>query len=148
MSVAVAFFFEDNRSNVSSGIPDATMERWCMTMEALGVDKLNMIDITTYKIGQYYKHITANVEFMYFQSIEEVVSHYSDWTIVGIEQDGIPLPEFEHPEKDTLYIVGADSSSLDKFKFDMKINIPASNPSMPYWSEHAAALVLYDRLYN
>lgn len=146
--VDVAFFFEDTRSNVSSGIPDATMERWNMNMEALGIDTLNMIDVTTYKIGQYYKHNIANLGFKYFMSLDEVLDEHKGWNIVGVEQDGIPLPEFTHPKEDTLYIVGADSASLDKYDLQFKVNIPAAKPEMPYWAELAAGLVVYDRLFN
>jgi len=151
--IAVVFFFEDVTANIASGIPEATVERWVYSAKFLGADKLIMIDKTTFRIGQYYRHADSEIEFERFERLEEAEAVHPDaaWVFLenkkALDAAGVSctrMDKFAHPVGDTIYVVGADSGSHDIVtgrEEGIWINIPA--PDM--WSEAAMAICLYDR---
>ncbi|NJN84484.1 MAG: RNA methyltransferase [Caldilineaceae bacterium] len=70
-----------------------------------------------------------------------------DCPLVGIETEGIPLPNFEHPAQ-AIYLLGAEDSGLPKALLERchrVVSIPAVR-SASYNVAQAGTLVMYDRL--
>jgi len=160
MATSIAFHFEDLKTSVSSGWPDSVMERWTQNARAGGVDNIIMIDQTTYKIGQYYKHPVIDPVFTYHQSLQELEDANPTATFVYFEQKsfldslGITstiLTDFVHPDpstNDVIYVVGPDSKSVPTTGRESAtwVSIPAVVDQM-YWAEQVAGVVIWDR-YN
>lgn len=153
--VAVAFYFEDLMKNVSSGIPEATIFRWRQNAKAFGVKHLMMIDVTTYKIGQYHQNPDGEVIFERFNDLSEIEKNYPDHELVLLETPNTLeaknikyeyLDKFIHPEK-AIYVVGGDSGNSDMIsgRENKKWVVIPSTFDQPIWSDTAVTIALYDR---
>mgnify|MGYP001824380664 CR=1 FL=1 len=67
--------------------------------------------------------------------------------LIGIEMDGTPLPEYNHPQR-AVYILGAEDSGLPKHIIERChdiVSIPAVR-RVSYNVAMAGSIVMYDRL--
>lgn len=73
-----------------------------------------------------------------------------NYTVVCIQEDGVPLPEFEHPE-DAHYITGSTtfrwpSQHIEQESLKVSIPVPENRgPEHTMYGHQALAIVLYDR---
>ena len=151
----IAFYFEDLMKSVSSGIPEATIFRWRQNARALGISHLLMIDITTYKIGQYHNNPDSEIIFERFTDLSQIEEKYPDYKLVILETPNTLeaknikyeyLPNFKHPTK-AIYVVGPDGELVDLTigrEKEKWVVIP-SVVRHAIWAETAMAITLYDR---
>ena len=158
MALAVAGYFEDTKHNVNSGWPSAVIERWLIAAKALGCTRLEMVDVSAYRVLQYYRHNDAGFEFGRSASLEVIEERYRGWSRVYLSSEqklvsvGYPfstLNKFEHPAGDCLYVVGTDSGKVDITagrSEETWVAIPTARSGLEIWAEHAAVIALWDRL--
>lgn len=129
---------------------------WRINMKAFGVKKLIIVNIDHLPVSCG----DLEIEFEVYDSLEEVLKKYSNYTFVFLECaqkevegiDFIPLKDFKHPEGDVLYIFGSDYSVLNltelKEKGYLENNFVVSietETNIPLWAHTAMSIVLYDR---
>ena len=128
---------------------------WRLNMKAFGVKKLIIVNIDNLPVtcGD------LEIEFEVYNTLEEVLKKYSDYTFVFLECaqqidgiDFIPLKNFNHPTDNVLYIFGSDYSVLNlselKEKGYLEGNFVVSigtGSTIPLWAHTAMSIVLYDR---
>jgi hypothetical protein len=145
--VTVVFHFTDFDDYPGGDLPQSTMSAWVHDVKAFGADKIIMIDKTSYKIGNYYKHNDDTIAYERYESIEECMLHYSDstWIFVELDDKSVDLKEFVHPSN-AIYAVGADFSRiLSQTEPDIWLRIPMLH-HRPLYAHVAMMTVLYDRM--
>lgn len=159
MSIHIAFFFEDWVQHIGASEPHTTLHRWCHNMKTLGVEKIYMIDSTTFQIGKYYKHNDANIDFEMVTQLEDIESNIeSDRSIVYIEkvsagnqsEESESIFTFVHPPK-ALYVVGRDTAGLEfnESRTGYRrhwVHMPMKQ-ELSFYADTAMALVLYARYF-
>lgn len=159
MSLQVAFYFEDWVQHIGASEPKTTLHKWCHNMKALGVDKIWMIDSTTFNIGQYYVHKDSEIEFELVQNLEEIESKISGdvhrvyLEIVSATDDraaSTNMLEFVHPQN-ALYVVGRDTSSIE-YLLERSgdncswVHIPMVNERYSFYADTAVCVALFHRM--
>jgi len=128
---------------------------WRINMKAFGVKKLIIVNIDNLPVACG----DLEIEFEVYNTLEEVLKKYSDYTFVFLECaqqidgiDFIPLKNFNHPTDNVLYIFGSDYSVLNlselKEKGYLEDNFVVSietESKIPLWAHTAMSIVLYDR---
>lgn len=69
--------------------------------------------------------------------------------LVGVEADGTPLPDFQHPER-AVYLLGAEDGGLPKYvmaRCNQLVTIPALRYDS-YNVAQAGTIVMYDRVFR
>lgn len=147
--VTVVFHFTDWEGYPGGDTPKNTMPVWVQDVTAFGVDRIIMIDKTTFKIGQYYVHAPDNIKFERYDSLEECMEKYPDgnWVFIETNNNGKNLMNFEHPKENCFYVVGSDLYSIKNIKYEPThwVEIPMVNYS-PLYAHPAMMVVLYDRM--
>lgn len=145
--ITVVFHFTDWDNYPGTDNPQSLMHKWRHNSCALHVDKLVMIDSSTYKIGKYYNHTSSDISFERFETLDDFLNQYTG-TVVCLEiKDGAStLCDFVHPEGDVAYISGPNHSSISSdIVVDHWVKIP-SNLNYPLYDDSAIMVTLYDRL--
>ncbi len=157
--VAIVFAFEDWTQHVGLSEPHSTLARWRQNMKAANVSHLGMVDLTAFKIGQYYDHKDADIGFSYFDSLAEAETAFPEaagraWVYLEgaayLDSQGVPhtsLLNFAHPTVSTvIYVVGPDTVNIPTAGREDKtwVSIPAK-AEYSFYAEQAAMLALYDR---
>ncbi len=154
--LGIVYYFEDSSKNVLSGTFDAA-ELWRETGKVFGVDTVIMIDCTTSDFGQRYKFMDGDMTFHRCASLDESLNIYPESEVILVEtplkcpladtSEPVNLKDLAHPEGDTIYVFGPDSSGITNANrgqwiyFDLDYSIKGST-----WSFVAAGIVLYDRM--
>lgn len=144
--VKVVFHFTDWDQYPGTDNPQSIIYKWLHNSMSFGVDKIIMIDMSTYKIGQYYNHNRSDIEFERFSTLDEAMDKYSgdNWIFIEIHSKSTPINDFSHPENAT-YVVGPNHNSINASKKPHEwLEIP-SNINYPLYDETAMMITLYDR---
>lgn len=155
--IGVAFHFEDWVKHVGTPEPKTSMKRWIGNAKILGADTIFLIDKTTYKIAQYYKHIDTDMDYFRYDDFIEVEEDYPDINKVYFEDryfldkynlEGISLIEYEHPSENVIYVVGPNFDSLKVIESRRNsdwVYIPCKARYALY-AESVINIALYDRM--
>jgi hypothetical protein len=106
--------------------------RWSHTCKAFGVTDICLIDCDA--LNPWFGDAEVNLSVV--GTLDEALALYQDKTPVFVEQGGVPLPLFTHPD-DPVYVFGSDYGQLDRS--DVEI---ASD--RPLHAETACGIVLAD----
>lgn len=145
--VTTVFHFTDFDSYPGGDLPQSTMSAWVHNVKAFGVDKIIMIDKTSFGIGQYYKHTDETIIFERYETLEECMEIYKDsnWIFLEYKEDSEDLLEFKHPDN-PIYVVGPDFLSIiTENEPDYWLKIPMLH-HRPLYAHTAMMVVLYDRM--
>jgi hypothetical protein len=136
--------------------PQNHVHEWIQTCNAFGVKQISIIDITTFKLGNYYRNNDYNIDLKIFESIEKCYESLNyggcEWmffeskeSIKNYSDDIHSLQSIIHHENN-VYVFGPDVGSLLTFKYDnSKMVHIESNGRYPLYAKCAAAIVLHDR---
>lgn len=156
------FYFEDWTQHVGASEPKATILRWLHNMKTLGVDKLWMIDKTTFQIGQYYSHHDANIQFERVTCLSEICEKLSgediEWVFLELvrsmpdKENSVSLVGFAPPEN-AIYIVGGDACGIEIPEGENPdnvchwVHVPMAI-DLSFYAETTMAIALWNRVIN
>lgn len=155
--IAVVHHFEDWMQHIGAPEPLNSMRRWTGDCKVLGADHLFLIDITTFRIAQYYTHKDSEVKYKLYSKIEEIEDQYPDATFVYFEDksfldnnniEGISLLDFKHPEDNVIYVVGPNFGFVEALNSRRNrewVYIPC-RPRYTLFAETVLSIALYDRM--
>jgi hypothetical protein len=144
--ITVVFHFTDWDQYPGVENPQSMMYKWIHNSLAFDVYKLIMIDCSTYKIGQYYNHVTSDILFERYNSLEDAMNAYPDgnWVFIELDEKAFDMKDFQHPEN-PFYVVGpnyGDVTSSIEPKYWLRI---PTVKNYPLFDETALMITLYDR---
>ena len=127
-------------------------KRWLSTflfsLEAFGYTELFVIGNPNIVHGY-------NIQHQEYPDIEDVFNEYPNADIVACVGSvpenitAIPLNEFNHPEGDTIYVIGGDYGDIEFDKLPEErtsyIHIESATDMKNFWSMVVAGIVLRDR---
>ena len=110
-----------------------------------------------FTIGRRYKHhpsdpfkVPKHIPLRNFKDFEQFLTQRpSGAVLVGVEQGGTPLSEFEHPPQ-AIYLLGAEDYGLPGYvleKCNMLVSLEAMIKSS-YNVAVAGSIVMYDRVFG
>jgi hypothetical protein len=145
--VTVIFHLTDWEQHPGLDNPRSQMFQWLQNLKAFGVNKLVMIDETTFKVGTYYQHSDEEIEFELATDLNEYLNKLNtDQEIIVLsgENGSVTLKDFVHP-KDAIYIVGPDFQAIEiKTTPDFKLTIQTKTSKLLY-AHVALMIVINDR---
>jgi len=157
MAVGVAFYFEDWEQFSYGADLDAIINRWRVNARAMDISGIAMIDITTYKVGQYYVHHDLDTQFNRYESLTELQADFPAVPKVLVERketldaygivDQTKLEDFVHPEPNCIYVFGSNSGTVTHpalYPNQTYVWIPCKAGEVLY-AEEACGIVMYDR---
>lgn len=110
-----------------------TFLRWSVTCKAFGINELILIDVDGLGAPTGDNELNLTV----VKTLAEAVALVPEESLVYVEQGGVPLKDFEHPQ-DATYVFGSDFGELPRadVEFACKFGVTA---------DIACGIVLYDR---
>jgi hypothetical protein len=145
--VTAVFHFTDFDDYPGGDLPQSTMSAWVHDVKAFGVDKIIMIDKTSFGIGRYYKHSDEIIIFERYETLEDCMDIYPDsnWIFLEYEEHASDLTTFIHPEN-PIYVVGPDFLQIiTERQPDFYVKIPMLH-FRPLYAHVAMMITLYDRM--
>lgn len=146
--VTVVFHLTDWVAYPGTDNPQSLMHTWLHNCAGLGVDKLVMIDTTTYKLGKYYKHTITDIDF---ELVDDLALYLQDKTedVIFFElvNNSTCLSNFTHPTN-AIYVVGPNHSSLSIYPNitpNHWVKVP-SNVNYPLYDQSVVTIAMYDRI--
>ena len=140
-------YFEIGIYHIKSEVNIGTLWRSAYQLNASGI----------FTIGKRYKNQCSDtckahrhIPLRHYNDFDDFLSHKPHSAmLIGIEFDGITLPEFSHPTS-AIYLLGAEDYGLPEHiqdKCDATISIPSiRQPSFNV--AVAGSIVMYDRIYK
>lgn len=146
--VGVLFHLTDWEQYPGTDNPQNTIKQWFQHAMAFGVDTVIMVDETTYKIGQYYKHNRSDIDFKRYESLDECIEDNETINFVFLELKDIAssLKDFQHPTDNVIYVTGPNHNSItSSYEPYEWIQIETKSDHALY-DQMASVITLYDRL--
>lgn len=154
---SVLFFLEDADTDPNGLVsPELKIRRLAITCRSLGINELVLVDLTTYRVGQYYRHCSESFSFRYYTDFTKAVRDFEGREIIVLDLPGNIKKRGFEPENlmgtecggDALYVVGPDGINIfDLTDFPAQslrwVYIPCRQPGLLY-AEHALVIALYE----
>lgn len=154
----IVFFLEDEHTSPNGLInPQTKIRSLSISSRSFGIDTIFLIDLTKYKIGQYYKHNSESIAYHYYDDFHTFLQDYRDnhFIVLDLKKNidrswfvGYNVDEFDGYEENNIFIVGPDGYNIfSQFDFTKLhaswVYIPCQEPNVLY-AEHALIVALYN----
>ena len=145
--VSVLFHLTDWQQYPGVDNPQSIMHQWIHNCKSLGVDRLIMIDSTTYHIGQYYNHVSSDILFKRYTTLDECINDNigENFIFLEINDKSTCLTKFIHPES-AICVVGPNHNSVVSSSEPYAWLLIPSNINYALYDHAAINITLYDRL--
>lgn len=159
---SVLFFLEDMDLSPEGLVsPVSKIRRISISCRSLGVKELILVDLTKFKVGQYYTHSSESFYFRYYKNFVESLYDFSDREIIILDTyENITKHERSaesllnsKSNGNALYVVGPDNGSffntIDFGSIQKSVPhiswvfIPCKEPNVLY-AEHTLVIALYE----